>query len=208
MNFIKRKPFILSPLHEKLLTFKSMEQDGHQSFKALILILFFGFILGINGCANNKIKSEQTIQKTKTFTSNVKYDKFEKHTKVSTKLDGRNKLLRTIVQDNGEVGNIQLYISFASFDGWSHLDKAIDSNGNQHKVTKIDAKADCSFLKDLGKCMQSETVAVNFDYEYLLKNKNGFEIKVFGKREYVDKVSNEHIEKFLHQIDLVKQSLK
>lgn len=131
--------------------------------------------------------------------ANISYDKFTKTYKVATKPHKKMILRGSINSKNQNVSFIQLYADIIFLEKWGFLENAIDTNSEQHEVTKIATNTDCS-SRVIG-CVLTETIAISLDRTFLETNKNGFEIKAYGTSERVLKVPAELVKAFLNGLD-------
>lgn len=128
--------------------------------------------------------------------ASVKYDRFEKAIKISTPLY-KDRLIRGAINTNdNSISYVQLYISLTFFDKWGFVSNAIDTNSNRHEVTKISTDTDC-LDSDIFGCKLTETIGVTLDKQFLESHMDGFEMKVFGTREKIIKVSGTMVKGFL-----------
>ena len=74
-------------------------------------------------------------------------------------------------------------------------------------MVKISTDTDCSYSDMLG-CKLTETIGVTVSEEFLNKNRDGFELKVFGTKEKIVKVSSHMVESFLSGLNKAKTQVK
>lgn len=134
------------------------------------------------------------------------YDKFEKIYKITTPLFKDQLLRGSVSAKTNEIINIQLYINFKFFDKWGNIQRAVDTDGNRHEVTKISTDSDCS--SRFSGCLLTETIGITLGSEFLEKNKDGFEIKATGTQERVISVPGKLVKSFLTGIVKAKSMKK
>lgn len=145
--------------------------------------------------------------KKKSMNASVEYDRFEKTLKISTPYYD-NMLIRGVINTNNKsVTFLQLYVDLTFFDKWGAISSAIDTDGVRHEVVKISTDADCS-NSDMFGCKLKETVGITIDEDFLNKNLGGFEIKAFGTKDKIIKVSAQMIEGFLLGLSEAKKQAK
>jgi hypothetical protein len=93
------------------------------------------------------------------------------------------------------------------FDKWGFISNALDTDGVSHDVVKISSDTDCSHSDLLG-CKLTETIGVALTEKFLNKYINGFEIKVYGTKEKIIKVSGEAVKGFVSGIEKAKKMAK
>jgi hypothetical protein len=176
-----------------------------------IVNYLLSFVVNVDG---SKINEDDVLAlygseplKKKSMDAVIEYDRFEKRLKVTTPYFN-NMLLRGSININDQsVTFLQLYLDLTFFDKWGFISNAIDTNGIGHEVVKISTDTDCSNSKMFG-CKLTETVGVEIDEEFLKKNRDGFELKVFGTKEKIVKVSGHMVEGFLSGLKKAKEKVK
>lgn len=145
--------------------------------------------------------------KKKNMDASVEYDRFEKTLKVASPYHDNMFIRGSINTKNQSVSNLQLYVDLAFFDKWGFVSNALDTDGINHEIVKISTDTDCS-NSDLFGCKLTETIGITIDEDFLNRNKNGFEMKVFGTKEKIIKVSSHMIEGFLLGLNKAKDQAR
>lgn len=94
---------------------------------------------------------------------------------------------------------MQLYVIAHGYD-WMFLDRAMDINGQEFTVKRIDSDVSCSTAA----CSHFEHVGVDITKKYLQEHKEGFELKLAGRGgAKIITVSKEQIEQILTALEQV-----
>jgi len=168
--------------------------------------LIFGilpFVLLLNGCAATKLDMNNPVD----IASGIKVsmDEYSKKETISGPLIsnpnksgmitwGAQQFLLTETD-----GVIMLALS-DSFPGWRNYYKAIDIDGNELNFTHVNKTVtnNCS----LGTCLVIEDVAISLSESYLSDRKNnGLNIKIYGEKDTIIKVSGVYVTTFLDAIN-------
>lgn len=155
-------------------------------------------VLALYGALPLKIKSMDAA---------ITYDRFEKRIKISKPYFNDMTIRGSIDAKTQVITFIQLYVDLTFFDKWGGISSAVDTDGERHEVVKISTDADCS-NSDMFGCKLTETVGVTLNDVFLNRHRNGFEIKVFGSKESVIKVSSHMVEGFLIGLEEAKKRAK
>jgi len=143
----------------------------------------------------------------KSMDTTIEYDRFEKQLKLSTPYYNDMLIRGSVNTKNQSVSYLQLYLNLVFLDKWGFISNAVDTNGVRHEVVKISTDTDCSYSDMLG-CKLTETIGVTVSEEFLNKNRDGFELKVFGTKEKIVKVSSHMVESFLSGLNKAKTQVK
>ncbi|MEJ6122960.1 hypothetical protein MT390_13915 [Vibrio sp. 2-Bac 85] len=96
---------------------------------------------------------------------------------------------------------IQIYTEIMLLD-WANFDRAISDDGNKRTLVRIDTDVrNCGGI--IG-CQLYETVGVSVPLSYVKKNKDGFEVQVYGQQKKVIKVPKYQITSMLEAINKIK----
>lgn len=96
---------------------------------------------------------------------------------------------------------IQIYTEISLFD-WAHFDRAISDDGEHREVIRIDTDVrNCG--GSLG-CQVYETVGISVPLDYVKKNKEGFEVQVYGQQKKIIKIPEYQITPMLEAIEQIK----
>ncbi|NKC18622.1 MULTISPECIES: hypothetical protein [Pseudoalteromonas] len=137
----------------------------------------------------------------------IEYDRFEKRLKVKTPYYDDMLIRGSLNAKDQSISLVQLYVDLTFFDKWGFISNAIDTDGVNHEVVKISTDTDCS-NSDMFGCKLTETVGVTISEEFLNKHRDGFELKLFGTKEKIVKVSGYMVEGFLSGMRKAKEQLK
>jgi len=137
----------------------------------------------------------------------LKYDSFDKIINIETPFYNSMMLRGSINAKSKNLILLQLYADLHFYDKWPHISIAKDENGINHKLVKISEDADCSDVVDMGGCYLTETVGVSLSESFLIKNKNGFKLKLSGKYSQVITIPSYMIVGFLNGLDKVRNKL-
>lgn len=156
-----------------------VNSDGSEIDEADLLVLY----------------GSEPLQK-KEMEAEIEYDRFEKRVKVTTPYYDGMLIRGSIDAKKKSVQFVQLYLNLTFFKKWGFVSNAIDTDGIRHEVVKISSDADCKH-SDIGGCKLTEIVGVDVSEDFLKDHRGGFEMKVFGTKERVVKVSGQMVEGFL-----------
>jgi hypothetical protein len=138
----------------------------------------------------------------KTIGASSQYDKFEKQVEIKTDYFDRYLIRGYYNPTTKKLNFAQIYATLTFMDDWGSISSAKDTDAQPHRVTKIDSNADCK-SKILG-CFMKETVGIDVSEQFLRKHKNGFEIKLSGKKSTILSVSGDVVTAFLNELNRVK----
>lgn len=142
--------------------------------------------------------------KKKEMEAAIEYDRFEKRVKVKTPYYDDMLIRGSIDAKNESEPFVQLYLNLTFFKKWGFVSSAIDTDGVRHKVVKISTDSDCRH-SDIAGCKLTEIVGVAISEDFLRDNRDGFELKVFGTKERVVKVSGQMVEGFLSGLEKARK---
>lgn len=130
------------------------------------------------------------------------YDKFEKQVVIKTDYFDKYLIRGYYNPTTKKAEMIQLYVDLTFIGDWGSISAAKDTDAVAHNVTRIDQDADCKD-KVLG-CIMKETIGVDLSEQFLKKHKNGFEMKLSGKKTLVLAVSGDVVNAFLTELNKAK----
>ena len=143
----------------------------------------------------------------------VSYDKFDKSTSIETPIylsttgltdEFPINLKFRAVYNGTELSFIQLYLINRSNE-WSDYYKAVDEDGNELALTKIDKVLDTSTFKSMVLTEEHIGLSITMDYLKLMSNSD-FSIKLFGKRRSGDFVVPSSLTKaFLQKLNCFEE---
>ncbi|ANQ19622.1 hypothetical protein [Vibrio natriegens] len=99
---------------------------------------------------------------------------------------------------------VQLYADVLCWGEYCSLDSSYDENSNERKLMPIASDVDCSLVKytgDESSCKITETIGIDIPVSYLKQKRNGFEIKVMGRKSAIIKVSGDQVRQILEGIE-------
>ncbi|MGD9707459.1 MAG: hypothetical protein AB7V07_07355 [Candidatus Delongbacteria bacterium] len=142
--------------------------------------------------------------KKQTLEASINYDRFEKIYKVKTPMFDDIFIRGAINEKDQQISFIQLYLNVLFIENWGFISNAIDIDGNSHEVTKISSDVNSySFGTTL-----TETIGVCLDRDFLEKHKDGFELKLFGRKEEIIYIHGLMVRSFLKGLDLAIEETK
>lgn len=139
----------------------------------------------------------------KEINTTVNYDKFDKNYTIKTDYF-KNYMIRGYYDINKKNKFIQIYTDIHFSGDWHFFDTAKDEYGDTHEVTRIDQEADCKPRSYTDKCFLTETIGISVSEKFLRKNKNGFSMKIYGKKSIVLDISGDVVQSFLKEVDKLK----
>lgn len=179
--------------------------NGATRFESLLSIIVNNDGLKIDNKDIFLLLGEKPFEKL-ILVANVEFDKFMKIYNISTPFYNDILIRGSVDAKTNQVVNIQLYADLVFTKKWGNIDKAVDTDGNSHKVTKISTDIDVDVSPITGSIL-TETIGISLDLTFLEKHRNGCEIKVYGSKEQVITVPGQLIESFLLGINnVVNQS--
>lgn len=131
------------------------------------------------------------------FTATKKYDRFTKSSDIETE-EFNGMLIRGLQDKDGRLVFTQLYTDLTFTGDWGNINAAIDEDGKMHEIKKINTDADCSGSYG---CKLTETVGVLLTKDFLIKHKNGFDIKFIGSLSKIVSVPKPMISAYLSAIN-------
>lgn len=141
----------------------------------------------------------------KEINTNVDYDKFDKNYIIKTDYFN-NYMIRGYYDANKKDKFIQIYTDIHFSGDWRFFDTAKDEYGDTHEVVRIDQKADCKPRSYTSECFLTETIGISVSEKFLKENKNGFSMKIYGKKSIVLDISGDVIQSFLKEVDKLRRS--
>lgn len=132
------------------------------------------------------------------------FDDFNKTLTIRTDSFNRVLIRGLVLKNQKNLSFAQVYTDLTFFGDWGFINSARDRNGNAHEVTRIDNDVDCKNTVGNG-CRITETVGIGVSEEFLRKNRQGFDLKLYGKKSVVIGVTGEMVKAFLGELDKLRK---